>query len=323
MKKISIIALVLSVIAILGQVFIFATQKDSDDEIYRKALQSNYRVYSPVLPDSLYFAGERVPLETYYVREALDRELMTNMYWQSNMLLYLKRANRFFPVIEPILKKNGVPNDFKYLCVIESGLMTATSSAGAQGYWQFMKSTGTAYGLEINDDIDMRNNIELSTEAACKYLKSAYNRFGSWTDAAASYNCGEGGLSSRMKKQSVGSYYDTRLNTETTRYVYRILAVKLIMSHPQQYGFYVRKCDLYPQLPYRTVEMSGQNINLYDFAKANGTTYKALRDMNPWLINDKVTNKANKTYTVHLPIENGTQMKTILKNRNTSMVTRL
>lgn len=323
MKKLSITAIVLSVMAIAGQIFVFATQKDSEDATYKKALQADYRIYSPVLPDTLSFAGERVPMDTYYVREGLDRELMVNMYWQSNMLLWIKRANRYFPVIEPILKRNGVPSDFKYLCVIESGLTNATSSAKAQGFWQFMKTTGQSYGLEVNDDVDMRNNLEASTEAACKYLKSAYRRFGSWTAAAAAYNCGEGGLSSRMNKQDVKSYYDTRLNSETSRYVYRILAIKLIMQNPQEYGYYVRKRDLYPPIPYTTVQLSGQNVDLYQFAKDNGTTYKMLRELNPWFNNDKIANKSNKTYTVKIPVRNGTKTSSIQKDRSASMVTRL
>lgn len=323
MKKLSIVAIVLSVIAIAGQVFIFATQKETDDATYTKARQADYRVYAPVLPDTLTFAGERVPMDVYYVREALDRELMVNMYWQSNMLLWIKRAGRCFPVIEPILKKNGVPSDFKYLCVIESGLTNATSPAKAQGYWQFLKGTGQTYGLEVNDDVDMRNSLERSTEAACRYLKAAYRRFGSWSAAAAAYNCGEGGLSSRMDKQGVKSYYDTRLNAETSRYVYRILAVKLIMQHPQDYGFYVRKCDLYPPIPFTEAELKGQNVDLYDYARQHGTTYKMLRELNPWLNNDKIANKQGKTYTVKLPVADGTKQKTVQKQRSAEMVTRL
>ncbi|MCQ2278903.1 MAG: lytic transglycosylase domain-containing protein [Bacteroidales bacterium] len=318
MKRLSIIAICLSAVAIVGQIFVFATDKSNDDEIYRKALQANYRVYSPVIPDTVDFCGEKVPLNTFYVKESLDREILSNTYFQSNMMLCLKRANRYFPIIEPILKKNGVPDDFKYLAVIESNLTNATSPAKAQGIWQFMKATATSYGMEVNDDIDMRNNIEVATEAACKYLKSAYNRFGSWTSAAASYNCGEGGLNSRLTSQGVRSYYDVRINAETSRYVYRIIAVKLIMSHPQQFGYYVRKCDLYPQIPTRTVELSGQNVNLVSFAKQNGTTYKMLRELNPWLVNDKVTNKMGKTYQVKIPKDNKP-----VRERSTAMVTHM
>lgn len=313
MKKLTIAAIVLASLALIGEAFIFATTRESSDDVHRKALKANYHVYSPVLPDTLYFAGERVPMNIYYVRESLDRELMVNMYWQSNMLLYMKRAGRFFPIIEPILKRNGVPEDFKYLCVIESGLQNLTSPAKAQGYWQFIRSTGEKYGLDINDEIDMRNNIEASTEAACRYLKDLKRRFGNWTSAAAAYNCGESGLSRRYSLEGVNSYYDVRLNPETARYVYRILAVKQIMQHPQDYGFYVRKCDLYPSIPTRNATLSGRDVDLYDFAKEHQCSYKMLRALNPWIITDKLKNKDNKTYTIKLPIKKGTEMTTIRK----------
>lgn len=318
MKRLSICAIILASLAILGEVFIYATHKESAEETHQKAIQHSYRIYSPALPDTLYFAGERVPLNIYYVYEGLDREVAVNMYWQSNMLLWMKRANRYFPVIEPILKKYGVPEDFKYLCVIESGLQNVTSPAKASGYWQFIKATGQKYGLEINDEIDMRNNIEASTEAACKFLKDLYNHLGSWTSAAAAYNCGEGGLSRCLSTQDVDSYYDVRLNSETSRYVYRILAAKLIMSQPQRYGYFVRRCDLYPPIPYTTTTLSGQNVDLYAFAKSNGTTYKMLRELNPWIITDKLTNKAGKSYTVKIPVKKGTERTTIAKGQDRS-----
>lgn len=314
MKKLSIIAIVLSTLTLSVQIFIFATGKTNDDEIYTQALKNDYRIYSPVLPDTIKFAGELVPLDVYYVREALDREILSNMYWHTNTILNMKRAYRHFPVIEPILKKHGVPSDLKYLAVIESGLLNVTSPAKAQGYWQFIKATGKKYGLEITDEVDMRNSLEASTEAACKFLKALYAQFGSWTLAAAAYNCGENGLQRQINLQSVNNYYDLRLNSETARYVYRIVAVKLIMQDPQSYGFNLRYRDMYPQIPYRTVELKGQNVDLYDFAKDNGTTYKMLREMNPWLITNKLVNKENKTYIVKLPIENGILLKNIRKS---------
>ena len=323
MKKISIVAIVLASIAIAGEVFIFATHKEDSDELQQRAIMADYRVYAPVIPDTLYFAGERVPLEVYYVREALDNELIVNMYRQSATVQYFKRANRYFPIIEPILKKNGVPDDFKYLCVIESGLQNVTSSAKAQGYWQFIKSTGEKYGLTVNDDIDMRNNIEASTEAACRYLKDLKQRFGSWTSAAAAYNCGEGGLSRRYKLESVNNYYDVRLNPETARYVYRILAVKHIMQHPQDFGIYIRQCDLYPPIPTQTATLSGRDIDLYEYARQHNCSYKMLRELNPWLINETIKNKADKTYTVKLPIKKGTEMTTIRPNSSNELVTKL
>lgn len=323
MKKLTIAAIVLASLAMIGEVFIFATTRESNDDVHRKAIKANYHIYAPVLPDTLYFAGERVPMNIYYVRESMDRELMVNMYWHSNILLYMKRAGRFFPVIEPILKKNGVPEDFKYLCVIESGLQNVTSSAKAQGYWQFIKSTGEKYGLTINDDIDMRNNIEASTEAACRYLKDLKQRFGSWTSAAAAYNCGEGGLGRRYKLESVNNYYDVRLNPETARYVFRILAVKQIMQHPQDYGIYIRQCDLYPPIPTQTATLSGRDIDLYEYARQHNCSYKMLRELNPWLINETIKNKADRTYTVKLPVKKGTEMSTIRPESTNELVTRL
>lgn len=325
MKKLSIVAIILASLAIAGEIFIFATQKEDSDDIQRKALRNDYRIYAPVLPDSLFFAGEKVPMQTYYVREGLDRELLTNMYWQSNMILLIKRAGRCFPIIEPILKKHGVPDDFKYLCVIESGLISNIASpAKAQGYWQFIETTGKRYGLLINDEIDQRNDLVASTEAACRYLKSMHATFGSWTAAAAAYNCGENGLQRRMRNESVNSYYDVRLNRETSRYVYRILAIKLIMQNPQAYGYHIRRCDLYPVIPTKTATLSGQNVDLYQFAQENGCTYKMLRELNPWIVTDKLKNKENRNYTVQLPLENGTQMKVITKGRKDgSLVSRI
>ena len=323
MKKISIIAIVLASIAIAGQIFAFATHKDdsrANNELYRKAISADYRIYAPMLPDSMTFCGETVPLDVYYVREGLDREIIVNTFGHTSTMLYFKRANRYFPIIEPILKKEGVPDDIKYLCVIESGLTNATSPAKAQGFWQFMKTTGQNYGLEVNDEIDMRNNLEAATVAACRFLKDLRSHLGSWTAAAAAYNCGEGGLNKNLTKQQVGSYYDARLNAETTRYVYRILAVKHIMQHPQDYGFYIRSCDLYPALPTREATLTGQNVDLYSFARQNGTTYKMLRELNPWITTDKLTNKANRTYTVKLPTANGTLLSHIRTDRDKSSV---
>lgn len=321
MKKLSIVAIILASLAIAGEAFIFATRKEkNNDELHTKAIRADYRVYAPPLPDTLYFAGERVPLNLYYVRESLDRELVSNMYYQSSTLFNIKRAARMFPTIERILKEEGVPEDFKYLCVIESNLQNVTSPAGAQGYWQFMKATGQKYGLEISDEIDMRNDLEASTHAACKFLKYLKSRLGSWTNAAAAYNCGENGLEKRLGNQQQSNYYELLLNRETQRYVYRILALKLIMQHPQDYGYYVRRCDTYPELPYEEVTLSGKNVDLVQFATKNGTTYKMLRTMNPWITTDNLKNKANKTYTVRIPTKKGTEYNTIVKGKHDTTV---
>jgi len=322
MKKLSIAAIVLSVLAIVGEILICASSREDSEEVLQRAISNNYRIYSPILPDTMSFAGEKVPLSTYYVHEGLDLEVITNMYRHSSTMLYFKRANRYFPIIEPILKKNGIPSDFKYLCVIESGLTNATSPAKAQGFWQFIPSTGVNYGLTVNDEIDMRNNLTASTEAACKYIRSLYNKFHSWTAAAAAYNCGENGLARRISKQSTDNYYDLWLNSETSRYVYRILAMKLIMQNPQKYGFHLRQCDLYPPIPTRAATLSGQNVDLYEFASSNGTSYKMLRMLNPWIQTDVLKNKSNQKYMVQLPVKNGTESKTIAPGRReTSFIT--
>ena len=329
MKDKSTLALIFSVVALATVVLVCAIPKDAADAASKARQQKtqyyNPRIYSPSIPDTMRFAGEPVPLDIYYVRESLDRELIVNTFGHTSTLLYFKRAHRFFPVIEPILKKNGVPSDFKYLCVIESGLTNATSPAKAQGFWQFMKATGQNYGLEINDEIDMRNDLEASTEAACKFLKALHDHLGSWTAAAAAYNCGEGGLTKNMNRQSIASYYDTRLNTETTRYVYRILAVKQVMQHPQDYGFYLRPCDLYPVIPTRKATLEGQNVDLYAFAKDHGTSYKVFRELNPWITTEKLTNKSNKSYSVKLPVPDGTSLRKICTDRDkgTEFITRM
>ena len=320
MKKLSIAAIILASLAIAGEAFIFATRKEDSETLHTRAIRAGYRVYAPSIPDTLYFCGERVPLNLYYVRESLDRELVSNMYYQSSTLFNIKRAARVFPTIERILKEEGVPQDMKYLCVIESGLQCVTSPAGAQGYWQFMKTTGQKYGLEITDEIDMRNNLEASTRAACRYLKDLKRRFGGWTEAAAAYNCGEGGLGKRLDNQRQTSYYELLLNQETQRYVYRILALKLIMQHPQDYGFTVRRCDTYPELPCTEVELGGKDVDLVDFAINHGTTYKVLRTQNPWLTSSTLKNKAGKTYRVRIPTKKGTEYNTITRGKHDTTV---
>ncbi len=316
MKKLSIIAIILASVALAGEAFIFATRKEDSEELHARVIKADYHVYAPTIPDTLYFCGERVPMNLWYVREGLDRELVSNMYYQSSTLFNIKRAARYFPTIERILKEEKVPEDMKYLCVIESGLQCVTSPAGAQGYWQFMKSTGQKYGLEITDEIDMRNNLEASTRAACRYLKALKAQFGGWTEAAAAYNCGENGLEKRLGNQRQKSYYELYLNKETQRYVYRILALKLIMQHPQDYGYTVRRCDTYPELPYTEVELSGKDVDLVQFAVDNGTTYKMLRTYNPWITTDKLKNKADKTYKVRIPTKKGTEYNTITRGKH-------
>ena len=259
------------------------------------------KVYALELPDTLYFSGEQVPLDLIDVRERLDRELLVNTYWQSNMMLLLKRANRYFPDIERILKEEGVPEDFKYLAVIESGLQNVISPAGAKGFWQLMRNTAKEFGLEVNSNVDERYHLELSTRTACKYLIKAKKRFGSWTLAAASYNRGMFGIHSLMQKQQVDNYYDLLLGSETSRYMFRILAVKQIMSYPKEYGFVFSDMDLYQKIPTRKIHLDTAISNIAVFSKKMKLNYKLLKLNNPWLLENHLNNKSRKKYEITLP----------------------
>lgn len=256
------------------------------------------------MPLNANFADEKVPLNNIDVKESLDRELLTNVYWQSNMMFYIKRANRWFPVIEPILKQNNIPDDFKYLAVIESGLLNATSPSGAKGFWQFMKATASDYNLEVSEFVDERNNLIKSTQAACKYLKSAYDLYGNWTLAAASYNMGKTGVLNALENQKVDNYYDLLLNAETARYVYRIIAVKYIISNPSEYGFAIPEVHLYPVYKTKSIEVTESIDDLVDFALKNNTNYKTIKMLNPWLIGKSLPVKANKSYQILIPEAN-------------------
>ena len=248
------------------------------------------------------FAGENVPTENFDVRERLDRELLRNAYYHSSTILALKRSARFFPTIEKILAENGLPDDFKYLAVAESDLSNAVSPAGAKGVWQFMKGTGREYGLEINTSVDERYHFEKSTVAACKYLKKLKEKFGSWTLAAAAYNMGGAKLSSEKSLQRGNSYYDLNLNQETSRYIFRILAIKEIMSNPEQFGFQIEEDEKYPPLSdYTAVEVDEAVANWGDFAQKYGTSYRMLKVYNPWLVSASLPNKNRKTYEVRIP----------------------
>lgn len=259
------------------------------------------RIYAIKMPDTLSFAGEIMPKDDPEVLERMDRELLVNTYWQSNALLIIKRANKYFPIMEPILAKNGVPDDFKYLAVIESGLQNVVSSAGATGFWQFMEVTAKEYGLEVNSNVDERYNVKLATEAACQYLKKAKEKFGSWTLAAASYNAGSGGIDKQLKKQEVTDYYDLLLGSETGRYVFRILALKEIMKNPKAYGYTYTKDDLYKNIPSHEVMVDYAVEDFVAFAKEQGINYKILKVHNPWLRDNFLTNKTKKKYYIEIP----------------------
>lgn len=255
---------------------------------------------TPPLPSHLQFAGEEVPINVYYVHEALDKELIINCYQHSKTLQIIKRSARFFPIIEPILKEEGVPDDFKYLCVAESGLNNVVSPAKAAGFWQFIPSTGKLYGLEISDDVDERYHLEKATHAACKYLKNAKNSLGSWALAAAAYNMGEVNLKKGIENQKVDNYWDLYLNQETSRYVYRILSYKLIMDNPRVYGYDYCQAQVYHSIPCTEVEISGPLPSLYDFAQDNKVTYKELRMLNPWIRNSRIST-SGKIYKIKVP----------------------
>jgi hypothetical protein len=272
-----------------------------ENQAYFDVINGRYRIYALPLPDKLEFAGEMVPFDDADARERFDRELLVNVYWHSNTLLAIKRACRWFPVIEPILRANEIPDDFKYLAVIESALTNASSPAGARGFWQFLEETGTGYGLEINDQIDERYHVEKSTYAACHFLKDAYDRHGSWAMAAASYNMGMGGLQRQVSRQGETAYWDLLLNEETGRYVYRILAMKEIFNHADQYGFVIRPAELYEPYHYQTIAVDSSINDLAVFAKQQGTNYKMLKVYNPWLRENYLHNKDRKLYEIKIP----------------------
>lgn len=251
-------------------------------------------------PDNLTFMGEPVPIHNFDVREALDRELQVNRLWHSQTILLLKRANRYFPVIEPILKRNNVPDDLKYIAVIESALTNAVSPSGAKGFWQFLQGTAGDFGLEVNDEVDERYNLEKSTIAAVRYFKKMKDKFGSWTMSAAAYNVGRNNLIKFSSQQKSGNYYDLVLGEETERYVFRAIAVKQIFENPQKYGFYIPDSNLYKPLPYKTVVVDTAIPDIADFARAQGTNYKMLKVLNPWLRSTKLTNSKHKSYKINI-----------------------
>ena len=262
-----------------------------------------YKIKALKLPKGLNLAGERVPIEINDVKERMERELLVNTYWQSNGILLLKRANRYFPILEPLLAKYNLPDDFKFLALAESGFTDETSSVGAAGIWHFMRTTGKEYGLEINDNVDERYNIEKSTKVAAEYLIKAKEKLGSWTLAAAAYNVGNRGVSRRLEAQEVNNYYDVKLPDETERYIFRILALKEIITNPKKYGFVFDKEDLYTNKETRSVKVDTTISNLTQFAKEFGMNYKELKIHNPWLREHKLNNKSRRLYEIKIPLK--------------------
>lgn len=305
-----------NVLMILGVFFVistlvFAVQENEVDtgqpstEVAENDVDKNvadsYRISAIDIPEDLNFAGEIVPQEDPEIMERIDREFLVNTYWQSNAILLIKRAHKYFPIIEPILAKNGIPDDFKYLAVAESGLQNVVSHAGATGFWQIMKATGREYGLEVNGNVDERYHLEKSTEVACAYLKKYYERYGSWTLTAASYNAGAGAINKYLGIQQVDDYYDLLLGQETGRYVFRIMAIKEILSHPEKYGFIVEEKDLYKAVPTFKVEIDEPVLSFADYAQKYEINYKILKRHNPWLREPHLNNSSRKKYTLEIP----------------------
>jgi membrane-bound lytic murein transglycosylase D len=263
--------------------------------------ENERRIYSPPIPDTMAFCSERVPLQDFDVHERIDREFLVNTYWHSAMLLYIKRANRWFSVIEPILKRNNIPDDFKYMAVAESGLSNTISTEGATGFWQLMEPAAKKYGLEINSEIDERYNVTKATQAACDYIKEAYSKFKSWTLAAASYNNGLNGIENQIERQHAKDYYNLFLNEETYRFIARIVTIKEIMKNPHRYGFYFSSNDLYPDFKTYDVKINYQVRDFAEFAREHGVNYKMLKIFNPWLRDNFLKNRLKKTYFIELP----------------------
>ena len=288
--------LLFSAILLVGSSFL---QPNSAFKSY--GLSDPSKVFALDIAENYSFAGETVTLDEHDLRERMDKELLVNTYWQSNTMLMIKRSNKYFPTIERILKEEGVPDDFKYLAVIESGLENVNSPAGAKGFWQIMKTTGREMGLEVNSNVDERYHIENATRVACTYLKKAKKKLGSWTLAAASYNRGITGINRLLEKQQAETYYDLLLNSETRRYVFRILAMKEILSNPTRYGFVFEVQDLYTKIPVYTVEVDTAISNIARFAKTMGINYKQMKIHNPWLLQNHLNNKSRKLYHIKLP----------------------
>jgi hypothetical protein len=298
----------LGIIITIGLIFFAITLFLSDNTANASSnpdenFPQGYRIVSPEIPVYLEFAGERIPTENFEVYERMEREFLSNTYWHSATILAIKRANRWFPVIEPILKKNNIPDDFKYLSVAESNLENVISPAGATGFWQFMKPAGEKYGLEINSQIDERYDVEKSTEAACKYLKDSYSMFNSWITSAASYNMGQDGVSLQQERQKSKNYFNLVLNSETSRFVARIVSLKYILQNPEKYGFDIKSEDKYKTLECSEVMLDSSIADFADYAKSLSINYFILKMYNPWLRDNYLSNKSKKSYTIKIPKE--------------------
>ena len=286
-------------LALLALVLASATPLRAQS-IYRN---QDFQFQAPRVPESLRFAGKTYYFDRPDLYERLDREFIAFTYAHTNAILMLKRADRMFGQVVPILKKNGIPEDLKYLMAIECNLdPSSVSVAGARGPWQFMKAAARENGLEVGDEVDERYHIQKATEAACKYLKAAYAKYGDWITVAASYNAGQGGISQRIDIQRQSSAMDLALPAETSRYIFRLLTAKYFFEHPEEFGFYVKPEEYYPYVaPREIITVNGPINSLTDFAEEHGTTYFLLKEANLWLRSDKLTNKSGKTYRIAIP----------------------
>lgn len=309
LKQAPLILSITSLVLVLV-LFYLRNQPEQEDPVRQMRVENQVRAtisavrsktVTVEIPESLSFAGEPVPLNILDVRERLDRELHINTYWHNNSIFIYKRSNRWLPQIEQILKEEGVPDDFKYLAVIESGLLNVISPADAVGFWQFLKPTARELGLEVTKEVDERYHPLKSTRAACLYLKNAYAKFGSWTLAAASYNIGIKGLKDTLEEQKVSSYFDLLLNEETSRYMFRVLAAKELITSPEQYGFDIPEEHLYQQEELKEIEISESIADLVQFAQSLGINYKILKKHNPWLRRQSLTVKDGATYIISIP----------------------
>jgi len=293
--KINIILLMV----IIALLFINATK--TDESKLNDEFNQYYRIYALSAPKSVFFAGKEISLNEFDIAERYDRELLTNVYWQSQTLLMLKRANRYFPLIEKTLKSNNIPDDFKYLALAESGLQNVVSPAEAAGFWQFLDKTGKRYGLEITEQVDERYHLEKATEAACKYFKEAYNVLNDWSLVAASYNMGIEGVKRQIQNQGINNYYDLYLNTETARYLFRIISLKTIHQNPSKFGFYLAYNQQYKNIETVVVPVNISISNLQQWALNQQCNYKLLKILNPWLRKSFINVEPGKTYYLQLP----------------------
>ncbi len=299
---IALVFIVPVVLFMVGDVFKGNETNAMQAHLYTEDTLAFQEVQAPPIPEEISFAGENVPLRNFDVYESLDREIIVNSFFHSQTIRFIKMAPRYFEMIEPILKEYEVPEDFKYLALAESGFdPKIVSPAGAVGFWQFMKGTARDYGLEVSGEIDERYHIKKSTVAACKYLHESYEKYGNWTTVAASYNAGRRGIDRQIDRQDQEHYYNLLVSEETSRYVFRIIALKVILENPSKYGFNIAKSEIYPSIPTKTIKVNGKVEDFAAFAEKHRTNYKILKYFNPWLREAYLTNRSGKTYEIEIP----------------------